>query len=499
MFAILSGALVGAFLTSIGAIGSTGAAAPVEDAAAAARWIVEHGIPIRPDDGGGTGAAADHNAEDSPEDSSEDNPEDNRDLDALSRSLEGVQMVLLGEPSYGDGAAFLAKSRLIRYLHQHHGFDVLAWQSGTFDCEMMQRELADPQRHTDAAASFGVYSVWGASAQVLPIFDYARESLDSARPLTLCGFDCVVTARGGELLPAEILNRLPRDNPPLLTPKQVNAFREAHRRLFTPPYVAVGSQVARDQQALADVRAMLLSDDAATRLGLTADATATLVVAIDNYLTESRMRVLMQAPDTVLDAQNLRQDRLAENLIWLARERFKDRKIIVWCTNQDMIRDLAGIESGGAGDEFANFRTFGEPLYRELGDAMFSIAFTALGGEHGIVAGQPAALEPSPEGSLEAIAMAAGDWDQLYLDLRAVRGEDPSADPAADRGADQEGTAAEDPDRDQESAPHGAASPLDEKLLARPIAYVPFRARWPRHVDALFVIREMTPSTFRNP
>lgn len=430
------------------------APAPTDDTS---DWIRDHAFAVRP-------AALDDGPDGVPAD------DDFADLAALADRLENVRLVLLGEPSYGDGAAFLAKGRLIRYLHQRLGFDVLAWQSGLLDCEQMQARLDDDATRTDSAASFGVYRVWGASAQVLPVFEYARSTRGGDAPLRMCGFDCVVSARGGEALPQEILNRLPRDGEPLLTRDEEQAFREAHRRLFQPPYVAVGSQVERDQAAIARVTAMLEDPTAIERLDLDLARAAVLRQALGNLAAESRMRVRMQDPATVLDAQNLRQRRMAENLLWILNERFPDRRVVAWCPNQDLLRDLRAIETGKEDFDFSRFETFADPVFEALGDAAYSVAFTAIGGVAGVVAAAPTPLADAPEGSLEARCGAAfPDAAQVLLDLRSSRG-DPEA-----------------PD----------ASPLLAPRAARPIGYEPVTASWPRHVDALFVIREMTPSTFR--
>src|SRR6266699_3115844 len=82
-------------------------AAPAEDARVA--WLADHAIRMRTLD------------------ASED---DFGDLEPLRATLKGVRVVMLGEQSHGDGTAFVAKTRLIRFLHERMGFDVLAFESG---------------------------------------------------------------------------------------------------------------------------------------------------------------------------------------------------------------------------------------------------------------------------------------------------------------------------------------------------------------------------------
>ena len=41
---------------------------------------------------------------------------------------------MLGEHPYDDGTTFVAKTRLVRFLHEQMGFNVLAFESGLYDC-----------------------------------------------------------------------------------------------------------------------------------------------------------------------------------------------------------------------------------------------------------------------------------------------------------------------------------------------------------------------------
>ena len=56
------------------------------------------------------------------------------DLRPLGPAFDDIEMVLLGEATRGDGTTFEAKARMVRFLHEEKGFDLLAFECGLFDC-----------------------------------------------------------------------------------------------------------------------------------------------------------------------------------------------------------------------------------------------------------------------------------------------------------------------------------------------------------------------------
>jgi erythromycin esterase len=120
------------------------------------------------------------------------------DLQFLKPLLEGRRIVQLGESGHGVKEFNQAKVRLIRFLHQEMGFDVIAFESSIFDCFYTNENSGNMTAQGMMKGS--IYGVWSTN-EVVKLFEYIKETQESERPLILAGFDMKRSGRANNHRP----------------------------------------------------------------------------------------------------------------------------------------------------------------------------------------------------------------------------------------------------------------------------------------------------------
>lgn len=400
------------------------------------------------------------------------------DLEPIGRKIGNATLVVLGENSHSDGATSEAKCRMIRYLHDRLGFDVLAWEAGTLDCEVMNAALRSDMLLYDAKASL-MRGGWATSSLSHDAFAFARETWRTERPLEMAGFD----SGGRPPLGAGYYLKLAQDlfgsDPGLKVDlKEFETFLKRFIVFLDNKYVArTPSERTQNKACIEQIithatknRTLLEARRGKRHVDFALQCLRTL--RADEEASWGRDQALSKTdPNGFLTWNRLRDKQMADNVLWLVRNRFAGRKVIVWAATAHFMHHGQQIQSIDFPGMYQkdHYDQAGDYLNRALGRQMYTIAFTAGSGQVGLTfpdvpnsAKYVDDLKPPTRGSFEELCMRLSK-PYLYVDLR----NEPKD------------------------------SWMRQRREARPFGYVRNVADWSGVVDAFFFIRNMTPDDSR--
>lgn len=373
--------------------------------------------------------------------------EDFTDLEPLGAALEGVRLVLLGEADHRGGSDFLAMTRLVKFLHQEHGFDLLAFESPIYDMTVAWDSL---RTGTPPGDAFWLGAgTWAGAVQMQPLVAYLGEHAGGERPLEIAGLDHQHQIASGFYLADDLAGFL-------------------SERGIGGPLVDAESPEQGVLQGLAGVHYRYGAEawpDASTRRAFLAAVEESLVAV--SAMPDERARQWAQILRNLLCHTRFvmrdpelgschRDKQMAENLLWLANERYPGRKIIVWAATPhaaraaeppSLLRDLPMSASV--------FPSMGHHIGEAFGSESYAIGVTSYrSAGAGMLPDQDLPLPNFEE------LMAAAGFDYGLLDLRRAAAE---------------------------------GSWAGGEFLARPFVHTSAAAVWSDLLDALLFVHEYEP------
>lgn len=385
------------------------------------------------------------------------------DLEPLRDKLKGVDVVMLGEQTHGDGTTFKTKTRLIKFLHEKLGFDVLAFESDMFSCLEADRQM----RRTDVtpvqAASQCIWPLWAESKEMAPLWSYLREAAGKPHRLELWGFDPQPLAPYSKKKLASYLNHAfsrCTDERPL-----IEAVLDALKPIVDHRKLGLEAGKLTSLKRLIEIagtpcvaRSVGVTEAAFVRQLLVSLAAYAPYRTPGNKLTTKRSN---PKRIDVAGKMNPRDAQMADNLLWLLKHRWRGRRVIVWGASIHLARKPSAIDTTPLPFDYRSLRSTGELVANALGKRVYSIGFLALEGKWGGHLNQPHyTIGPASAGSFERLIADAG-FENAFVELRGAEANDWRS----------------------------------QIRVARPLGYLPMRARWPIVFDAFVYTRMMTPNT----
>lgn len=339
------------------------------------------------------------------------------DLEMLKPLLHDKRIVFLGESSHGAAEFSLAKTRLIQFLHQEMGYNVLAFESGMGNAMNAQGQI-DKQtaQQTMKDAIFGVW--W--SKETLPLFEYAKKTQKTDKPLKLAGFDIQqqgAFTNGNWLQNSNLAKQLSEVEEQLVDwslGKDLKGYQKA-KPSIVEVYKQVKSQVPLKEKELKAAYpgephiVKLMERTLADRIRLT-----------DEYIElsiQANIEFEQNKYDSFLKTMEWRDQSMMENLLWLAEEIYPTEKFIVWAHN-DHIRKA---QSEVMGSPYP-VKLMGERLPDIYKKYSYVLGLYMTSGETANNSKEPMPVLPSVKGSIEDI-LSSSNKSYTFIDMRNRQNE----------------------------------------------------------------------------
>jgi erythromycin esterase-like protein len=295
------------------------------------------------------------------------------DFEPIGKEIGDAKIVLLGDPSHGDGGAILMKTRLLKYLHEKKGFDVLLFEADLYSI-MFHLALVKDTASVNVAARENIYTCWSESKVSQDLWAYYKEQLVGKNPISLGGVDCRhAGAFAKNTLSGSLTN--------VLNSSSFNTSSNSYK-VFAK-----------------DVNYILQNEFSSKKDSVDIQNFNSEIKRIEECLTfstlDSRIRNLWLIEvnnikglfDLVINGKS-RDIVMAQNFSYLMKYVFPDKKVIVWSHNNHNVLDVNTYASFNpdfakqwyATNTYQGFTYLGSDIFREFNNQVYSLAITSGSG-----------------------------------------------------------------------------------------------------------------------
>ncbi|WP_188935880.1 erythromycin esterase family protein [Puia dinghuensis] len=370
---------------------------------------------------------------------------DYSDLNGLRAAIGGARIVLLGEQTHGEGSTFGAKIRLIKFLHEKMGFDVLAFESGFYDCARIWENVEQGGALSQEVIG-SLFYMYATSVQMQPLFDYVQSEwhggqsgadggqpglhgqpgangrqggLHGAQPLVLTGFESQHTGVKAKTQLFDDFERFMRKQQPAALDEEWDLFRRVSIATFASrdyrPSLVERSRFFAKLTALQ----RLLNEDGKVTDSLTSSMGFWYQVL--NSIESQTTRYWQMVTGNEVSVRDLQ---MAKNLIWLAEKAYPGKKIIVWAHNGHVAKGMSSLVTGSQpppkGEDA--FVPMGATIHHYFGSRAYCIGFSGSEGSYmNYVNDQIVNVAARPAGSIEGTLAGAG-YTYAFVDYRRATG-----------------------------------------------------------------------------
>ena len=322
----------------------------------------------------------------------------------LDSILKGVEIVMLGEQSHGEATVYDTKIKLIKYLHQELGFDLLIFESGFYDCNKAWQQIEEGENVRDAMGK-SIFSLWSTTKDLKPLADYLEVTKNSDKPLQLYGFDNQLTGKySAKYFLNDLSEYFNKNNSSILETDEWRHFSENITLLTN-----YKTKELKKNEPTKDLTFIqnLINEIAELESSNESQFWIQTLKSTYTYLSDVSLKT------------DLRDKQMAENLIWI-KEKYPNSKIICWGAtshflyNSEIVRMKSPFIQLLGGNYYKKQPMMGEFIKNKYKEKVYVIGFTAYQGEYGLF--RKGKIKIPKEGTLEFL-LGQSEHDNFLVPL----------------------------------------------------------------------------------
>ncbi|OBY77618.1 erythromycin esterase [Paenibacillus sp. KS1] len=342
-----------------------------------------------------------------------------KDLEFLKPILKDKTVVSLGENFHRVAEYSSMKTRLIKYLHEELGYDVIAFESGLGDAFMTNenaRNLTPKEM-----MQHSIFPIWH-SKETLNLFEYIKKQQGTNNPLHLAGYDMQFTSGYLTQFIAGWIAKVDKEQGQQYFNFEMQAMTDLYK-VFNeygmedghPEAKAAVKKVKETYEPKYNALIQFIQEH---KKELTAAYPANPhMVDIAIKTLGDRVKFIEMGMYNTKESYEFRDRIMADNVEWLMKVMYPGKKVILWAHNDHLAKNTSKIQTKEQGKWIGSFTSMGELLHKKLKDKAYVVGLYMNSGKASTITTQKLFdIKPMQKGSLEELMMRSG-YKIAFADL----------------------------------------------------------------------------------
>lgn len=344
--------------------------------------------------------------------------ENYKDLEFLKPILKDKTVVCLGENFHRVAEYSSMKIRIIKYLHENLGFDVIAFESGLGECAATY-ENADKLTSKNMMKN-SIFTIWH-SKETLGLFNYIKKQKKSNNPLYLAGYDMQPTTMYFVEFMFRWMYKIDKNYALEYVNCETNYFRDCYSIInkygLEESYKHIDELNAIKQKYQPKYKKALKFIENNKRELAKGYPNNPHIVDIAKKSLSDRIKFVEMVMKDTKGSYEFRDEIMAENVQWMMKVLYPGKKVILWAHNDHLAKNTSKILTKENGKWINSFTSMGELLNKKLTNKEYVLGFYMNSGRAcSIITQKNFDISPMPNGSLENNMIKSG-YKYSFVDL----------------------------------------------------------------------------------